>query len=209
VDLKNQSIEECKNPCPTQQSFYQLCDLEQTYQLFKDDFVLQIMIAHRNSKTLNPNQTSQAIMSLTQTHGIETRLDENSTLSDVADTVHRKSALFSSKKIIEKIETFAKINDKKVLFVLSYPAGYIKKSLNASQRWDQEIIDILQDKNLPYVDLFQEHIDEFTQFKISIDDYLKRYFIGHYNPLGNFFCAHAIRDKLIAMLSPKPIPYLQ
>ena len=208
VDLKNQTMEEFQNPCPTPQSFYKLCDLEQTYQLFKNDFVLKIMIAHRNSKELKPDQTSQAIKNLIKTHGIETRMDENITLSNVADTVHRKSALFSSKKIIEKIDQFAKKNDKKMLFVLSYPAGYIKKSLIIDQRWDLDIIDFLQAKNLSYIDLYQKHIDEFKQFKITIDDYLKRYFIGHYNPLGNFFCTHAIRDKLIDILSPKPIPYL-
>ena len=35
----------------------------------------------------------------------------------------------------------------------------------------------------------------------------KRYFIGHYNPLGNHMCAFAIKDKLVEMLEPKPIPY--
>ena len=30
---------------------------------------------------------------------------------------------------------------------------------------------------------------------------------GHYNPLGNYFCAHAILKSLVNMLNPKPLSY--
>ena len=33
---------------------------------------------------------------------------------------------------------------------------------------------------------------------------LNRYFIGHYNPLGNHFCAFAIKDALVQLLDPRP-----
>jgi hypothetical protein len=42
---------------------------------------------------------------------------------------------------------------------------------------------------------------------MSIEDYLRRYYIGHYNPRGNYFQAFAIKDKLVEMLEPKPISY--
>ena len=41
----------------------------------------------------------------------------------------------------------------------------------------------------------------------SLDEYLSRYYVGHYNPLGNVFQAFAIKDALVEMLEPKPIPY--
>jgi hypothetical protein len=31
-----------------------------------------------------------------------------------------------------------------------------------------------------------------------------RYFIGHYNPLGNCFCAFAIKGQFARMLQPPP-----
>ena len=34
-----------------------------------------------------------------------------------------------------------------------------------------------------------------------------RYYIGHYNPQGNVFCAFAMRNKLVSMLDPKPAAY--
>ena len=46
---------------------------------------------------------------------------------------------------------------------------------------------------------------------VDIESYLERYFggtIAHYNPRGNFFHAFAIKDKVVEMLEPKPIPYL-
>ena len=52
-------------------------------------------------------------------------------------------------------------------------------------------------KKLPYVDLMEKHLE----------DYLKQYFIGHYNPKGNLFHAWALKDKLVEKLNPKPAAY--
>ena len=65
------------------------------------------MIAHNKSKEQNENLEYEEIHSLTQTHGIETKLDSNTSLSKVISTYHRECALFSTQKIIEKIEQFA------------------------------------------------------------------------------------------------------
>jgi hypothetical protein len=34
-----------------------------------------------------------------------------------------------------------------------------------------------------------------------------RDYLGHYNPTGNQFQAFTIKDKLVAMLDPKPVAY--
>jgi hypothetical protein len=68
-------------------------------------------------------------------------------------------------------------------------------------------IDYLKKKNLPFVDLALVHLKEYASFKGSLRDYLDRYSIGHYNPSGNFFTAHALKDRIVEMLEPKPIPY--
>jgi hypothetical protein len=31
--------------------------------------------------------------------------------------------------------------------------------------------------------------------------------VGHYNPRGNHLFAYAIKDKVLEMLNPKPLPY--
>jgi hypothetical protein len=207
VDLKNKTFTEHPNPTPRHEDFYKLCDPDETYEIFKDDFVARIRIAHNKAEERNENLDYREIHELTRTHGIETSLDTNATMSKVVSAYHRECALFSTERVIEKIEQFAAENNKKVLYVLSYPGGYIAQAQEEKSRWDQSIIDFIKTKNLPLVDLGEAHFEEFKQFSIPLKDYLDKYFIGHYNPLGNLFCAHAIVDKLVAMTDPRPVPY--
>jgi len=231
VNLKEEKIEECPNPCPTPESLYDLCDLEKAWELFKDDFVLKIMVAHRNAGTKNPYQSYSDIMSLALTHGINTEIENSETLSAVAERLHQRAAVFSSEKIIEKIELYAKKNNKKVLYVLSYPAycfaqyvneekrwnDHLKKQLTSSRklkyvkgghRWDQPFVDFMISKNLPFVDLIECHKKDFQNYNLDIKTYSEKYWVGHYNPAGNHFCAFVIKNKLVEMMDPKPFPYL-
>jgi hypothetical protein len=50
-------------------------------------------------------------------------------------------------------------------------------------------------------------LNEYGQFNLSVDDYMKRYFIGHYKPCGNHFFAYSIKDKIVDLLDPKPATY--
>ncbi|MEE3364875.1 MAG: hypothetical protein VX304_04455, partial [Planctomycetota bacterium] len=56
----------------------------------------------------------------------------------------------------------------------------------------------------PYVDLLAAHAHDRKQFKTAAADCLWRFFVGHYNPLGNHFCAFAMVDSLARMLDPSP-----
>jgi hypothetical protein len=207
VDLKEQTMTECKNPCPTRDSVYDLCDPERTFELFKDDFVLKIMVAHRNSKTANPTRNYQELMALIKTHGITTNIDSSESLALEAEALHQKAALFSTEKIVEKTEEFARSNNKKVLYVLSYSGRNVARYIDRGTRFDQEFVGFLDRKKLPYVDLLAEHARDFAEHRLDIDGYIKKYFIGHYNPLGNFFCAYALKNRLVEFLEPKPLPY--
>jgi hypothetical protein len=51
------------------------------------------------------------------------------------------------------------------------------------------------------------HVDDYANFRIPIDEYMKRYFIGHYSPAGNHFFAYSIKDTIVEWLDPKPITY--
>jgi hypothetical protein len=207
VNLKENKLTECKNPCPTPKSLYNLCDIENTYQLFKDDFVLKIMVAHRNSTVKNANKSYSELMDLIRTHGITTKIENGETLAREAEEIHIKTALFSTMRIIEKIEEFAKQNNKKVLYILSYPAKTIARYIQEGIRFDSKILAFMNKLNLPFIDLMERHVSDFLQCKLTMRDYFDKYFIGHYNPLGNFFCAYAIKDQLVEMLDPKPFPY--
>ena len=207
VNVAKKTFREYENPCPTPQSVYQLADASRVYEMFKDDFVLQIMLAHKNSQAYNPNQSYTEIMELAQTHGIETEIENSATLEAAANQLHERSALYASQVLVDKIIRFARENRKKLLFVLSYPARTIARYLDEGVRWDQSFVDFMVKKELHFVDLLEAHAQEFSKFRLSSGNYLKKYFIGHYNPLGNLFCAFVLKNKLVEMLDPKPLPY--
>jgi hypothetical protein len=51
------------------------------------------------------------------------------------------------------------------------------------------------------------HVADYKKFNLNLDDYYKRYFLGHYNPTGNHFFAYSIKNKIVEWLNPKPITY--
>lgn len=198
---------ECENPCQTQEDYYNLCDLDWVENRFKDDFVLGIMLAHANAKAGNPELAYKSIVDMAQTHGIKTRIEEGASMDTAAQVVFTEAALFSTMKIVEMVEDFAAENNKKVLYVLSFSTRAVAKRIEEGTRFDQPFVDFIKEKGLPYVDLMEAHLADYAQFSGPVKKYLKRYYIGHYNPMGNLFQAFAIKDKLVEMLSPKPAAY--
>ena len=208
VDLKNRTITEHPNPTPRQEDFYKLCNLDETYEIFKDDFVTRIRIAHNKAEERNENLDYKEIHALTQTHGIETSLDSNATMSKVVSAYHRECALFSTEKIIDKIEKFASWKSiKRFSMYCPIRPDTLPRLMKRDRGGIRASLIIINSKNLSLVDLGQAHFEEFRQFSIKLKDYLEKYFIGHYNPLGNMFCAQAIQGKLAEMMDPKPVPY--
>ncbi len=207
VNVKEGRFEEQANICPTPESVYNLCDLDWAVEKFKGDFSLRIMLAHLNAKTKNPELAYADALKLATTHGIVTRIDTAEGLSQTADTLHHQSAYFASRRIVEKIDAFAKAQNKKILFVLSYPPKSVSRFVKEGVRADQPFVDFMTRRGLPFVDLMKDHMDDFALFKGDIKDYLARFWVGHYNPRGNHFCANAILPKLVELLEPRPLPY--
>jgi hypothetical protein len=53
------------------------------------------------------------------------------------------------------------------------------------------------------------HAREFQRYKISWDDYLKQYFIGHDSAGGIQFSACSLKDTIVPWLNPKPTTHQQ
>lgn len=207
VNVKEGRFEERPNPCPTAESNYHLCDLDWVMENFKDDFALQIMLAHLNSKSQNPDLADADTLKFTTTHGITTRIDTAEALSQTAAVLHHQAAYFASQKIVEKIDAFAQAQNKKVLFVLSYPPRSVTRFAKEGVRADQPFVDFMKRRGQPFVDLMQAHMDDFAPYKTGIEDYVAKHWVGHYNPRGNQFCAFAILPKLLERLNPKPLSH--
>ena len=214
VNPSTREFVECENPCGTADSMYNLCDLDWIFETFKEDFLLKITRAHENVKEGYPESSYAEISDLASKHGFGMQITTPEELIKACDLLYTKASLFASMRIVEKVEEFAALNGKKVLYVLSFYSQSIAKMVTEGYRFDQEFVDFLKMKGLQFIDLMEAHLEDFSQFSISIEDYLRRYYvehenrpIGHYNPMGNFFYAFAIKDKLVEMLNPKPISY--
>ncbi|MEI2724590.1 MAG: hypothetical protein V9H26_13940 [Verrucomicrobiota bacterium] len=203
VNVKDGRFEERPNVCPNPESVYHLCDLDWVAEAFKDDFSLKIMLAHLNAKTKNPELAYAEALKLATTHGIVTRIDTAEGLSKTADQLHHQSAYFASQRIVEKIEAFAKAQNKKVLFVLSYPPKSVTRFVTEGVRADQPFVDFLKQRGSPVVDLMQAHMDDFALIKGDLKAYLAKYWVGHYNPRGNFFCAYAMMQQTGRNVEPQ------
>ncbi len=207
VERSNGVVSEKPNPCPTRDSYYRLCELDWVEEQFGDDFVLGIMVAHANAASANPARAYDALMDLAQTHGIDTRIDRGESLDAAAEAVFTEAALYSTRWVVDRVEEFARQRDKKVLYVLSYQSAKIAQYIQQGTRFDQAFVDYLVQRNLPLVDLMQGHRADYSHWSGTVEEYLQRYFIGHYNPLGNFFTAFTIKDKLRDLLEPPPPAY--
>lgn len=197
---------EFPNPCPTPESVLRLANLDWVLDRFQDDFGLKIVLAEKHSDA-NPVVHYEVIENLAREHGMEVRIDSPEKLKETARTLHTRAALFATMRIIEKIQAFAAGQAKQVLFVLSYGQRNTGRTLKTGVRFDQPLLDFMEESNLPYVDLMQAHLKKFAQFNLSAEEYIRRYWISHYNPRGNFFQAFAIKDKLVQMLDPRPASY--
>jgi hypothetical protein len=207
INIEENTITEHENPCPTAEDVYHLCDVDWVANRFKDDFVFNLMLSHRISANADNDAQYDELKKLSTTFGINTRIDDAASINEISWKIHTDAAIFSSKRIVELIEEFAAENHKKVLYVLSYNSYEVGRMINEGERFDQEFIQYMDSTGLPYVDLMEKHMIDYQKYKCSVVDYLEQYFIGHYNPRGNFFHAWSIKDDLINILEPKPESY--
>ena len=195
------------NPCPNRESVYNLCDLDWVMKRFADDFVLKLVLAQRNLRAGTPERSYAAIQQLARQHGMDVRVDSPQSLQRATTDLDTAAGLFASMRIVELVERFAAQRGKRVLYVLSFGPNGVALTLQSGKRFDQPFVDFMKEKGLPFVDLMEAHQRDFAQFKITPAQYVKRYWVGHYSPRGNFFQAFAIKDKLVEVLDPKPLSY--
>jgi hypothetical protein len=127
--------------------------------------------------------------------------------SDFDDAACTRQALYATERIVDLVEQFAERKGCRVLYVLSYSADRVRRYVRDGIRFDRPLVEYFDNRKLPYVDLLEAHAAELRTLGADLDASLKRHYIGHYSPLGNFFCAFAIKDRLVQLLDPPPPAY--
>jgi hypothetical protein len=211
LDLNTGQLIERPNPFNTPESLYKLADREFVYEHFKDDLVLKLVVTERNGTAADRDELD----ALAKLLNVKTDFSSPQATAATARALRLQYALRCGMHIAEKAQAFAREKNKKLMIVLCYEHSIVEHACGGSPRPDQNLVDFLQRKNIPFVDILTHHVEDFKAFKLSPKEYVLRYYIdrgpqqisGHYKPMGTQFFAFAIKDPVVNLLEPRPIAY--
>jgi len=201
VNLQGGECREMKNLYTTPVDLYKLTDSDSIFEAFKDDPILQVVLATTQGAVLDRGLQQPVAVSF----GLP--LSGDGGMVEEIKRRHAEAALSASQKILEWMEKRVAEKGQKMMLILSHSSGGIRRDLLREPRWDQSFLDFLRDKSYPIVDLRDAHAKDFGCWRGDVDSYLRRYYNGHYSPAGNYFCAQAIKGHVVTWLNPKPRPY--
>jgi len=203
INLKTGEFVENDSRIQTKKELYQMLDPDWMYESLKTDWALQ-MYLFRQGKIDEVDQVS--LKKLADHLGLELSWKPGD-LQTTVETLLDEYSFAATKYILNKTKDFAADRNKNLLVVLFNPYQSLRELLDGKPRYDQGIVDFLDENEFFYFDANRAHVEDYQDFKISVDDYFKRYFIGHYNPSGNHFFAFKIKPYVLEMLHPRPITY--
>ena len=205
LDLPTGRFVENENLLSTRESLYNMTDPHWMIESLRDDLALQLYAFQLGyTQTVDRQSIDQLAAHL------EFSIDwqRESEVRVRAGQLLDRYSLRATQYVLQKVRDFARERGKKLLVVVFDPYQAMAEMRSGRSRFDQEFIDFLTSQRYDYFDMNEVHLQDFRRYNLSFEDYLKQYFIGHYNPRGNHFFAYSIKDKVVAWLDPKPIPYL-
>jgi hypothetical protein len=206
MDLETGRWLEKENLLPTREALYKMTDADWMYENLKDDLALRMFVfVHGYIGDIDMTTVGK----LAERLGLPPA-GSSSRVEDLRGYVRRvldKYSLATTRYVLTKANEFARTHGKKLLVVLFDPGRVLPQLVAERGRYDQEIVDFLKANGYRYFDMNVVHVEDFKCFRLSYEQYRRRYFIGHYNPSGNHFFAFAIKDTVVDWLDPKPITY--
>lgn len=204
MDLENGQFVERDSMLPTPESLYRMTDPDFMVEALADDLMLQMRLFCKgftedvDEEILNQLAAHLRCDGLTG-GSIEERRKQVTEMSTAY-------AFAATRHIIELAETFTAQNGKKLMIVLFCPT-VTRQLINTGERYDRRIVDFLEEREARYFDMNPVHVEDYKSFNLPLEEYMNRYFAGHYSPKGNHFFAFAIKDAVVDWLDPKPITY--
>jgi hypothetical protein len=204
MNLETGQFQENESRIRTEEQMKNMANPDWMVQNLKDDLALQMYLFKQRKISEVDLQKIQKLSNV-----LRVNIDFNDTLNlhEKVSVLLDKHAFAATKYILAKSKKFAEGNGKKVMIILFDPYNAMSVLLKGGVRYDQEIVDFLQQNQFNYFDMNEVHVQDYKNFNLSVEDYYKRYFIGHYTPSGNHFFAYSIKDKVVSWLNPKPITY--
>ncbi len=205
VNVERKRCVEIGNIFSKPEQVYQLCDEPFVWQTYHQDPVLITSLARRMpEKEITP----QMVQAVAESFGFTETNYSDLPPQQRIHKMHTEAALFATRNIVTWTEQYLHKTGKKLILILSFGSGHIQAALAHRPRFDQTFVDWLQNKPYPVIDMRDAFRAEYQNYQGGIGPFLKKYYIGHHNPAGNFFTAWALKDRIVNWLDPKPQPYL-
>jgi hypothetical protein len=203
VNVQQNACEQIENLLRTPDDVLKLRDEDFIWQAFKDDPVLQLVLAQRTGI----EAALKSVRAIAARFGFPD--DRLTTIAppQMIRQIHTEAALFATKNVITWTENFVQSTGKKLMIILSFSSGNIANELAGRPKFDQSFVEWLRSKTYPVIDMRDVFRQEYQQSKADIESFLKRYYNGHHTPAGNFITAWAIKDHVAKWLDPAPPPY--
>jgi hypothetical protein len=204
MDLETGRFVEKENLLATQSALYHMTDPQFMVDHLKDDLALQLYAYNLEYiRELDQERISKLAAQLNFPLDQSQESARHQQMRELLDRYSLRATQF----ILEKAREFSRQNKKKLLVILFDPYRAMAEMHKSGTRYDQEIVDYLGKEKFDYFDVNETHLRDFKKYSLPWDEYLKQYFIGHYNPRGNHFFAYSIKDTVVKWLDPKPITY--
>ena len=211
VDPTEGTVEERRNICATPESVAQLGDHGWVCKTFAGDPVLAAVANDTEVRAYPRPGVTEGSLDRRDSQKVQTSVGIPPVVGARADLQAQltSAALQSTIWVLQQAEEFCTAHGKELMVVLSHSSAGVAAALEGKPKWDQELADFVSSRPYRSVDLRDAHVADYALLSsLTIAEYLSRYYIGHYNPSGNFFFANAVRGLLVDWLDPKPLPYL-
>ena len=203
-DLTTGKFTEHDNKLNTSELLYKMTNAEWMYSNLKDNLALQALL-YIQGYTSDFDVKKMTL--LAKWLKVDFNPDDKENLVKNIECLLDNYGYAANIYILEKVKAFATKNKKQLLVVIFDPYKVMSALMLNQPRVDQEMVDYLKKENFNYFDMNVVHAEDFKKGNLSINDYYAKYFVGHYDPMGNMFFANSIKSEIVNWLTPKPITY--
>jgi len=204
MDLETGRFVERDSMLGTPESLYKMSDPDFMVAAVKDDLMLEMSLFCRGDVEEIEVERLDRLGELLDCGPVPSDDPEERRRS--VEALRNAYAFAATMYIAEQAATYVEHNGKKLMIALLCPR-VTRQLIGAGARYDQPIVDFLERRKALYFDMNRVHAEDYRCFNLPVEEYLSRYFIGHYSPAGNHFFAYSIKDSIVDWLVPKPITY--
>ncbi len=184
------------NPCPTEESLYNLCDRDFLIDTFGEDLVVHLHVSLQTGQFDFLDHHAE----LAQALGMPLDTADERAGSRSVRQFYDRCAYRSSIILLGRLQEAHARQGKKLLVLLSYPAEAVVDACHGRPRPDAEFVRQLTELGIEHVDTLAAHVEDYAAFSITPEEYVDRYYAGHYTAAGNHFFGFAIKPALLGFL---------